>query len=126
MQARKVHRVRSALADSPERVSQRTQAEEAGAALSRALGGRVTHDPGGLAYAAGGFMKEADHAAAERESAPAQRDRVKRQVPGLVGVDPRAEVAAEQDGAHPVRTAAGRIEDLAHRCSGLDLEHARR
>src|SRR5258706_2656420 len=66
MQARKVLRVRSALADSPDRVSQRTQAEEARAALSRALGGQVTHDPGGLAYAAGGFIKEADHAAAER------------------------------------------------------------
>src|SRR5258708_5127639 len=124
MQASKVLRVRSALADSRDRVSQRAQTEETRSALSRALGGQVTHDPSGLAYAAGGVMKEADHAAAERESARAQRDRIKGQVPGLVGADPRAEVAAEQDRAHPVRTAAGRLEDLAHRCAGLDLEHA--
>src|SRR6266446_7770847 len=126
MQASKVLRVRSALTYSRGRFSQRAQAEEARSALSRALGGQVTHDPSGLAHAAGGVMKEADHAAAERESAPAQHDRIKRQVPGLVGADPRAEVAAEQDRAHPVRTAAGCLENLAHRCAGLDLEHARR
>src|SRR5438046_8521544 len=124
MQARQVLGVRSALPDSRGRVSQRAQAEEARSALSRALRGQVTHDPLGLAHTAARVVEEADDAAAEREPAVAQRDRINWQVPGLAGADPCAKVASEQDRARRARAAAGRCENLAHRCAWLDLEHS--
>src|SRR6266704_4231463 len=117
MQARQILRVRSALTDSRSRVSQCAQTEEARSALSRALRGQVAHDPRRLAHAASGVVKEADDAAAQREPALAQRDRIKRQVPGLAGADPGPKVAAEQDRARRARTATGRLENLAHGCT---------
>src|SRR6266571_502598 len=85
--------------------------------IRRALRGQVAHDPRRLAHAASGVVKEADDAAAQREPAVAQRDRIKRQVPGLAGADPGPKVAAEQDRARRARTATRRLENLAHGCT---------
>src|SRR5213078_506446 len=79
------------------RVRDRAEAEHARSALGRRLAGHVVHDPARRADPAAIVAEEGNDARAERAACRAQGDRVERRVPGTLGREPSAEIAAEQD-----------------------------
>src|SRR5574340_102283 len=91
--------VRPARGDPSYCVRERPQPEETRTALSRALRGKVAHDPGRLANRTTADRQYADHATPQAVAGLFEACSVELERPGLVRLDPRAEVAAQQDGA---------------------------
>src|SRR5438309_11788666 len=81
LEARQIARIADSLRDPSGRGGQRTQSEEARAALRRALGREVVHDPRRFAYATARVRQESDHTAPERQPALSEPRGVEGKIP---------------------------------------------